>query len=490
MKNAVWILVLALMSVSGPAQEIQDLADEEIDTAIETALWSDDAVTANEIRVAVTDGIVTMIGTVNSILAKERAEEIVAATVGVRAIVNQVTVEPAPGRGDGELTEAVENAWLRDPAVHAWKLTAAADDGEVTLSGTVDSFAKKELAATVAKGVRGVVAVENDIEVDQELDRPGAEMRTEIQARIENDIRIDDALVEVFVVDGHVRLSGTVGSLTEKERTRELARVSGVRTVDTEELNIDWRVRDDMRHREALLELDDEVIQLNVEDALAHDPRVELFDIDVWVRDQSVRLRGEVDNLAAKSAAEQTARNTMGVRSVQNYIHVRTDVPPDDELKYRVETALIDDPLIDRYDLDVSAESGWVYLSGDVNTSAQKERAGSVAERQTGVRGVVNSIDHDYTWFRKPDWEIVRDVNNRLKWNPFVNESAVDVSVDDGVVALTGTVYSRSEKNEAEKSAFQGGARNVKNDLDVEILSYGPYSPNYYGATHLYGPAF
>lgn len=488
MKKHLLILTLAMIPFfTAKTQEVQEVADADIDTAIETSLWTDDAVTANAIEVSTANGVVNLSGTVNSILAKERTEKIAGATVGVRAIVNRITVEPETAREDEDLAQAVEDAWLRDPAVHAWTLTAAADEGEVTLSGTVDSYAKKDLAARIAKGVRGVTAIENDVSVDFDSARTDTEILEEVKARIENDIRIDDALMEVSVVDGHVLLSGSVGSLAEKNEARDLAWVSGVRTVRAGDLQISEVARDEMRRTDIQRSLEDEAVQKNVEDALTYDPRVLAFDIDVAVQNRTVSLRGEVDNLAAKRAAEQTARNTMGVQSVNNYIHVRTDIPSDEELESRVETALIADPMVNRYAITVSAESGWVYLSGDVNTSAQKERARAVAERQIGVLSVVNTIEYDYYWVWKPDWEIRQDVNNRLKWSPFVQESNVEVSVENGVVTLTGTVYSLTEKNEARKNAFQGGAKDVENRLKVEHLFYGPYSPYYYGAAYRYG---
>lgn len=72
--------------------------------------------------------------------------------------------------------------------MHAWELTAAASDGEITLTGMVDSHAKKELAETVAKGVRGVTAVENNNMVDYAFERTDPEILTEVEARIQSQL--------------------------------------------------------------------------------------------------------------------------------------------------------------------------------------------------------------------------------------------------------------------------------------------------------------
>ncbi len=64
----------------------------------------------------------------------------------------------------------------------------------------------------------------------------------------------------------------------------------------------------------------------------------------------------------------------------------------------------------------------------------------------------------------------------------------VAVAVDDGVVTLSGTVSSWSEFQDAEKNAFQGGAKDVVNNLAVDYRQYGPYGPSYYGSPNYQGP--
>jgi osmotically-inducible protein OsmY len=65
------------------------------------------------------------------------------------------------------------------------------------------------------------------------------------------------------------------------------------------------------------------------------------------------------------------------------------------------------------------------------------------------------------------DWEIERNVKKALFRNPYVDSEDIDVTVNEGVVRLTGTVMTWSEREQAEKSARQGGARSVDNDLAV-----------------------
>jgi osmotically-inducible protein OsmY len=151
-----------------------------------------------------------------------------------------------------------------------------------------------------------------------------------------------------------------------------------------------------------------------------------------------------------------------------------------------VSKALINDLYVDRFDLTVSVFNGTVYLSGDVNTSWEKQRAKTVAQGVKGVLYVVDNVDSKYTWTWKPDWEIRDDIESELFWSPFVDGDDVDVSVENGVATLTGGVSTFSERQSAEDNAYEGGAKDVLNRLSIQYHNYGPY----YGPYRPYGYNF
>jgi osmotically-inducible protein OsmY len=70
-------------------------------------------------------------------------------------------------------------------------------------------------------------------------------------------------------------------------------------------------------------------------------------------------------------------------------------------------------------------------------------------------------------WTRKPDWEICEDVREGLYWDPCVNSEEVNVSVDEGVVYLAGTVDTWLERRLAESHAWKSGADDVTNGLNI-----------------------
>ena len=456
--------------------------DGDITAAVKDELAVDNAVSANNIDVSTKDGVVMLTGTVDNLLAKKRAKKIAASVIGVRSIVNEVSVAPGSPRDDKTLKKAVVNALLMDPAADSYELKVAAENGVVTLSGTVDSYAEKQLSQTVAEGVKGVKKVNNTIDVDYASDRPDPEIKFEVAERLKNDVRVDDKLISVTVKNGAVDLSGAVGSLQERDRAYSDSWVAGVASVSTKDLKIEWWARDLMRRKAAIVSRTDEEIKKAVKDAFLYDPRVWSFNPEVTVTFGKVTLTGAVDNLAAKKAAEQDARNTLGVQRVKNQLKVKLTLPADNVLENRVATALLENPYVERFDINVSASLGWVYLSGTVNTSFEKNQAERVAEKTKGVVGVVNNITSRYVWLWKPDWEIRADVKDQLKWSPFVDEDDISVMVDDGIVTLEGTVPTWSEYDDAEKNAFQGGAKDVINNLMVTYPYYGPNGPGYYGS--------
>ena len=65
-----------------------------VSDAVENELFMDQAVPAHQLVVSTTEGIVTLRGAVENILAKERAAKIAMTVKGVRAVVNQIEVKP------------------------------------------------------------------------------------------------------------------------------------------------------------------------------------------------------------------------------------------------------------------------------------------------------------------------------------------------------------------------------------------------------------
>ena|SRR6185436_19090344 len=66
---------------------------------------------------------------------------------------------------DAWITSKVKSKMIADHDVKAHKIDVDTSHGVVTLSGTVESWQEANKAAEIARGVKGVTAVENDIRV-------------------------------------------------------------------------------------------------------------------------------------------------------------------------------------------------------------------------------------------------------------------------------------------------------------------------------------
>ena len=68
--------------------------------------------------------------------------------------------------------------------------------------------------------------------------------------------------------------------------------------------------------------------------------------------------------------------------------------------------------------------------------------------------------------------ELTSHVTDELFWDPKVDNAAIAVSADDGVVTLGGTVGTLRQKREAKKDAERvWGVKSVNNDLQVRLLN-------------------
>jgi osmotically-inducible protein OsmY len=468
-------LILALLVLGGGRSWAapERIPDADINQAIETEYWADEVINPNAVDVVTDDGIVTLTGTVHSMLASERAVQIAEAIRGVRGVVNRLEVVPVRELSDTELQASVEEALLLDPATEEYDVAVVAADGIVTLTGTVGSYQEKDLCETVVKGVSGVRGIIDKVDIRFGEARSDEELQHEVVERLRNDVRVDDHLITVAVTEGVVSLFGSTGSLAEKERAVWDAWVGGVHGVETDDLAVTWSANDELREPEAQRPPTDEVLQKAVQDALVYDPRVVPFNPSVDVTDGTVTLSGVVDNLAARYAAESDADNVVGVWRVKNFLKVRPNpVVSDRDLEVRVNAALSRDPILQSDEVKVSASAGDVRLSGHVGSRYEVERADHVAARVDGVVSVTEALTYPDTWVWKPDWEIRRDLEEALARSSLVDAREVLVTVHHGVVSLDGTVATWNERSMIEQKARAAGAKEVHNDLTALDAAY------------------
>ncbi len=466
------------------------ITDMQISNAVDKQLMINATTPSHMIDVVCESGIVTLNGEVNSLLAKENAIKVAQMVKGVRGVIDKIEVATTYV-SDNVLESNVKDALFNDPATTSYEITVSADNGVVTLDGEVDSWQEKQLASYVTKGVAGVKEIKNNLEIDFKTDRPDAEIAQEIRQALKFNVSIDHVLIDVDVQQGKVTLSGTVGSASEKNQTIADAWVSGVNAVESDNLKVkEWARSDDLR-KDKYVEKTDQEIKEAINDAFLYDPRVLHFNPEVSVNNGFVTLSGVVTNLQAKYAAENTARNIVGVFGVNNNLKVRPETTPEDSvLEENLNEAIEQSPILENQQVNVNAVNGIVYLTGVVNSNFEKLMAETTASRTQGVVAVNNYLDvlggEEYVSYIYYDWdtyfpplydinplratsdkEIKRRIENQLWWSPYVNLDDIDVTVEGGKAILEGTVETPRESRFAVINAIEGGAKKVENNLIV-----------------------
>jgi osmotically-inducible protein OsmY len=141
--------------------------DTDIAQAVRRALEWDVLVPHERIQSTVSDGWVTLEGSVDSWAEREDAERAVQNLVGVRGVTDRMTISspqpPEPDRVRVAIEDALERRADREVKRLRIDVTPA---GAVKLSGTVRSWAEKRATLAAARFTPGVRMVEDHLEVD------------------------------------------------------------------------------------------------------------------------------------------------------------------------------------------------------------------------------------------------------------------------------------------------------------------------------------
>jgi len=205
------------------------------------------------------------------------------------------------------LQKDVQDAIKWEPLLNAAEIGVTAKDGVITLTGSVDSYAKKSEAEDAAKNVIGVKAVVEKIEVH--IGKWGKKDDNEIAAEILSAYKwnweVPGDKVKVKVEDGWVTLAGELNWNYQKDAAKKsITNLPGVRGVS----NV-ITIKSEEHH---------EVEVLGIERALERNWSTNGQDIEVSISGHTVVLKGIVDSWYQKDVAGRIAWNAPGVWTVEN----------------------------------------------------------------------------------------------------------------------------------------------------------------------------
>jgi hyperosmotically inducible periplasmic protein len=263
-------IALAMGAFAGAAAA--DTAAENITEARqETQIWTTYALNpylrATDLKVSVRAGKATLTGKVEEDVSRDLAQQIALGVSGIKKVDNQIVVEadyvpPARSSGDRSFGDVIEDATITAAvkskllwSKHAEGLATNVDTmgGKVTLAGTADSGAARELAERLAMNTRGVTAVDNRLVVKKGAKPTAAAsakraardavsdswITTKVKSTYMYSRNITGSDISVSTSDGIVTLSGKVDSGAERALAIEFAEnVRGVKSVESKKLTV------------------------------------------------------------------------------------------------------------------------------------------------------------------------------------------------------------------------------------------------------------
>ena len=214
-------------------------------------------------------------------------------------------------RNNEEVQKDVQSAIKWEPLLHAAEIGVTVKDGIVTLTGTVDSYAKKQEAENAAKGVPGVNAIVEKIEVTfgSHWKKDDNDIAQEIVSAFKWDWQVPSDKVKATVENCWVTLDGEVSWNYQREAAKKTAgNQEGVKGV--------------INHIKLKSESKDILEKEAVEQALARNWSIDMSGINVEVSANVVTLSGTVNSIYQKEQAERLAWNAPGVWAVNNQLVV------------------------------------------------------------------------------------------------------------------------------------------------------------------------
>jgi osmotically-inducible protein OsmY len=141
-------------------------SDTEIAQSVRNALVWDALLPDDKIKSTVAKGWVTLEGEVDFWYQLDDAARVIGRLNGVRGVTNLLMVKAKPVVDAAQLRKSIEAALERQIQREAQHLDIKTNDGVVTLSGTVHSWAEKEAIANVARFAPGVRKLDNQLIVN------------------------------------------------------------------------------------------------------------------------------------------------------------------------------------------------------------------------------------------------------------------------------------------------------------------------------------
>jgi hyperosmotically inducible protein len=235
-----YLPVLLALTASPFALFASSDTDHKIEDAAQDS-YNFRTVLDHQVTVRANDGIVTLTGAVQDTDQKALAEDTVKNLPGVFSVRNNLTLKSDyPEHSDAWIAFKLRGRLLVMANVSAVNTAIAVRDGVITLGGTADNLAQKELTEVYAKEIVGVKSVKNDIVVQNQPTAvqsigeniDDASITTQVKYALFCDKATSALKTSVTTKAGVIAISGEAGSDAEISLVTKLAQdVRGAKSV-------------------------------------------------------------------------------------------------------------------------------------------------------------------------------------------------------------------------------------------------------------------
>jgi osmotically-inducible protein OsmY len=215
----------------------------------------------------------------------------------------------------------VFQTYLKDDSI-----TADAEEGVVTLTGTVSEESHKTLAQETAAGLLGVSRVENKLATKAEAAAETADtwIGRKVKLTLWFHRNVNASKTDVEVKDCVVTLKGEASSLAQKELTAEYA--SDIKDVKEVKNEMTVAATPEPAERTAAEKVDDASVTAQVKTALSNHRSTSSIKAKVETRDGEVMLTGIAKNTAEKALVTKLVTDIRGVTGVKNQMTVEEPI--------------------------------------------------------------------------------------------------------------------------------------------------------------------
>ena len=203
---------------------VSEYDDRQLEQAIVNCCLQHRLVDAGNLEVLVSGRVVQIDGEVGSYQQKKAINRLVAASPGVRRVVNRLRVVPAAPVGDSALAKGVEQAVQAEAVLGSGAISVSARGGHVELKGTVDTATARLDAEYAAWHVPGVSQVTNKVHVGTGRIIEERELSRRLEDALQWCLEVEPWRISIEVDKGVAYLSGRVPSREYAREAEDLVR--------------------------------------------------------------------------------------------------------------------------------------------------------------------------------------------------------------------------------------------------------------------------